>query len=201
MIFYKVRRKADGLFARNGVSCIYGAHGKKGKTGLPSGWGVGQVYSEKAFLSIRRLYNQLGGPASNWNNTTREYEPITPTRPGSSGLLYKDIELVKYGPGGEIVVWTDTRCRLTPEEAKKFIPTGSAPLTGNERRAGLSDEMGVILGEIEAAEKDLTAGKAFDIEGLSAKIEIKRMRLASAIEELDSCQSNLQATLLKKMGL
>ena len=202
MLYYKVRRKSDGLFARNSVDCRYGGSGKyvgksaKKKNGLPNGWGIGQVYSDKAFMDIRRLYNGLGAGSYNWNTRTHN-----PNEPGSSGLLYKDIELVKYGPNGEIVVWTDTECKLTKAEADAFIPTGNAPLTFHERKAGIRDEVGVLLDEIDQAEKDLTQGKAFDMMGLTAKIEIKRIRLLQAAEELKSTQEKFKDSVMKRMGI
>lgn len=173
MIYYKVRRKSDGKFARN-----YHTRSIDG-----GGWGVGQAYSERAFRDVVRLYNSIGG-----RNSTYVKDPIT----GHYNSVpvpqsYDQLELVKFGPGGEVIVWAGSRCTMTPEEAAKITPD-------SQRQAGIQEEIGDLLEQIEAANLALDAKKikGLKLDKLFADIEFKDSKLKAAIEELAIRTANLR---------
>lgn len=82
MIIYKVRRKSDGKYA-------------SGPYYSPT-WGVGKVYSHKAFSSAVIYFNRVGRLVKHW-----DYE-----------ILYDDLELVRFDDGVETIIWAGSRCPL-----------------------------------------------------------------------------------------
>lgn len=161
---YKVRRKIDGKCVRNS-SALWAIFDKRG-------WGVGQVYSEKSFDSVKKLYNRAGGSG---------YEP--------GPNHYKEIELVKFDQQGEVVVWTDTRCILSDEDAKKMVP--NSHLNPRQLQAGIRDEIGPLLDKFDEAEESFSAGNKFNYDELYASADLKEYKLRAALDELVIRRENL----------
>ena len=171
--YFMVRRKSDGKYAKGGN---YPRFGKKGKMYSMAGFAVEQfnICGRGAYLG-----HTGGTPGNPWAHKYAENE-------------YKDYELVKFGDGGEVILWTGSRCTLTSKDIKKIKP--------NSRQVvGIRDEIGGLLDQIEEAEKKLKAGKPCTVDTLLAEIEVKESKLNAALEELTERKQNLRDMIKKIM--
>ncbi len=202
MIFFKIRRKSDGEFypfdrGKRKKEMFYRMASKAVELYNHIGWDGDLQRNLEEFREVERAY-PLGGKGSyyerrkcgsRWRYIESEQNLVTVL---DHKITYNEIELVKFGPNGEIVVCSGVECTLTTKEIAKLEPGGVAPLTRAERNAGIRDEIGVLLEKIEAAESHLSAGKAYAIDSLLTEMELKETKLKIALEELTSRNSNLR---------
>ena len=187
MIFYKVRRKSDGQ--------IYPFDRESTRQ-------MDMFYRQ--WSSARDLYNGIGWDGDldkrlaawrsrrmSWHKTEEEFKGWMLAMP-----TYPQIELVKYGPGGEIVVWSGSKCELTKKEADKLEPVGKEPLPDNKKNAGIRDEIGPLLDKIEEAKRGL-GSKQIDFDLLFTEIDFKSSKLKAAVEELEAQADALRAGIEK----
>ncbi len=186
MFTYKVRRKSDGKYARNGHTRRLDGRG----------WGVGQTYSDKAFGDVKRLYNSIGGCSYDYvKDANDRYNRV------AIPLSYVELELVKFGSGGEVVVWTGSKCTMTNEEAKAIIPAGVGEPTRLQRQAGIREEIGSILDEIDAAEEALETNNVSGLDKLEATVELKKTKLQAALEELNMRYDEYRVKIRAKLSI
>lgn len=158
--YYKIRRKSDGKFSKGGYYSHFGR--------------LGKAYS--VFHHAVKNYNFCGNSES-WY--TKKQIPE-----------FDKYELVKFGPGGEIVVWTGSLCTLTGEDVKKIEPNSLA-------QAGIRDELGLLIDKISEAEAAISTGKSFEFDALFSEIDVKRFKLQAALDELIKRDTELRARINK----
>jgi hypothetical protein len=103
---------------------------------------------------------------------------------------YAEHELVKFGPGGEIIVWTGSKCTLTSKDGARFEPNSM-------RTAGIKDELGELVDKIDAAQEAIKAGQSFEFDALFSEIDVKQFKLQAALDELAIRNSELRASIKK----
>ena len=187
MIFYKVRRKSDGQFY---------PFGSKSETFFRMPYKAVEMFNyagwDGDFDKALNKWRQQKFHYSWQGETEEKYLAYLKAR-----AVYTEIELVKFGPGGEIVCWTGSRCELTKKELDAMQPGGVAPLTKKQKQAGIRDEIGPLLDKIEHTRAKLGKDKSIDIDLLLSEIDLKTSKLKAAADELQQQTDLLRADIEK----
>lgn len=194
MIYYKVRRKSDGAYypwhrkTKNKMDKFYQQYGSAVDWYNGMGWDGDEQKLRERYKEKR--YNHY------YYKTEDAY-----VRYWKSVPTYADIELVKFGLTGEVVLASGVRCTLSKKEADAIEPTGIAPLTGTQKQAGIRDEIGPLLDKIDEAEAALASGKSFNSDALYAEVELKEYKLQAALEALTERHAKLREKVMNLFEL
>lgn len=194
MIYYKVRRKSDGAFhpferrTKQKQDSFY----RQYRSAVDWYNGMGWDGDEQKLREKYRNKTAKNNWIYHYYTTEDSYVAYWKKVP-----TYDDIELVKFGPEGEVVIASGVKCALSKKEADKLKPSGAAPLTLIQKQAGIRDEIGPMLDKIDSAQETLTAGKLYDVGALFAEIDMKKTKLAAALEELEKRSTELHGIVNK----
>lgn len=193
MIYYKIRRKSDGVFhpferrTKQKQDSFYRQYASA------VDWYNGMGWDGDMDAALKRWRERK---VINWHyrhSTEEEMREAWKKRP-----TYDSIELVKFGPTGEVVIWSGPgKCELTKKEADKLEPVGAAPLTAVQKQAGIRDEIGPMLDKIDDAEKTLKSGQVYDVGALFAEIDMKKTKLSAALDELEKRSTEMHKLVNK----